>query len=116
MKNAQGDVIGITNNAGDIVVKYEYDAWGALLSTTGSLAGTVGVKNPLRYRGYYYDTESGLYYLNSRYYDPVVGRFVNADGLLMMDCLETTFLHIAKTIRLRIYSDENFNIFKWRTI
>ena len=82
MKNAQGDVIGITNDAGDIVVKYEYDAWGVLLSTTGSLAGTVGVKNPLRYRGYYYDTESGLYYLNSRYYDPVVGRFVNADGLV----------------------------------
>ena len=59
---------------------YTYDAWGRPLSTTGSQAGTIGVQNPLRYRGYYYDTETGFYYLNSRHYDPVVGRFVNADG------------------------------------
>ena len=42
----------------------------------------LGVNNPFRYRGYYYDTESGLYYLNSRYYDPVTGRFINADSYL----------------------------------
>ena len=50
-------------------------------STTGTLASTVGVKNPIRYRGYYYDVETGLYYLQSRYYDPQTGRFINADDI-----------------------------------
>ena len=62
------------------MVQYTYDAWGKLLSTTGTLVGTVGQKNPFRYRGYYYDTETGLYYLQTRYYDPIVGRFINADN------------------------------------
>jgi RHS repeat-associated protein len=52
-----------------------------LISTTGSLASTLGVKNPYRYRGYRYDTETGLYYLQSRYYNPEWGRFVNADAI-----------------------------------
>ena len=62
------------------MVAYTYDAWGNPIATTGSLATIIGVDNPFRYRGYYYDTESGFYYLNSRYYDPAVGRFINADG------------------------------------
>ena len=57
-----------------------YDSWGKVVGTTGSLADTIGATNPFRYRGYYYDAETGLYYLNSRYYDPEVGRFINADG------------------------------------
>ena len=56
-----------------------YDSWGKLLSIDGSAKDTIGVQNPFRYRGYYYDTETELYYLNSRYYDPMVGRFLNAD-------------------------------------
>ncbi len=64
------------------MVTYTYDAWGKPISITGSLASTVGQKNPIRYRGYYYDTETGLYYLQSRYYDPVVGRFLNGDNQL----------------------------------
>ena len=80
LKNAQGDVTGIVNAAGTQVVAYTYDAWGKLLSTTGSMAGTLGEYNPLRYRGYVYDTETGLYYLNSRYYNPETGRFINADS------------------------------------
>ncbi len=80
VKNAQGDITGITDAAGNLVVEYIYDSWGKLLETTGSLAKTVGMKNPFRYRGYYYDIESGLYYVQSRYYDPVTGRFLNADG------------------------------------
>ena len=80
LKNAQGDVTGIVDAAGTQVVTYTYDAWGKLLSTTGSMAGTLGEYNPLRYRGYVYDTETGLYYLNSRYYNPETGRFINADG------------------------------------
>ena len=67
---------------GNVVVKYTYDTWGNVLSVTGSLASTVGQDNPFRYRGYYYDTESGLYYLQSRYYDPAIGRFINADGII----------------------------------
>lgn len=81
--NLQGDVIGIYDGNGDIVVQYTYDSWGKLISITGSLAETIGVKNPLRYRGYYYDTETGLYYLQSRYYDPETCRFINADSLLV---------------------------------
>jgi RHS repeat-associated protein len=81
-KNVQGDIIGIIDGDGAKVVSYLYDSWGKLISTTGSLADTVGVKNPYRYRGYRYDTETGLYYLQSRYYDASIGRFVNADGLV----------------------------------
>ena len=84
VKNAQGDITGITDAAGNLVVEYTYDSWGKLLETTGSLAKTVGMKNPFRYRGYYYDTETGLYYVQSRYYDPVTGRFLNADMLESM--------------------------------
>ena len=80
IKNLQGDVIGILDNSGEAVVEYTYDAWGNILSVTGSLASAVGQANPFRYRGYYYDTETGLYYLNSRYYDPQVGRWINADN------------------------------------
>ena len=78
--NLQGDVIAILDGSGNPVVEYTYDAWGKLLSTTGTLAETLGVHNPLRYRGYVYDTETTLYYLQSRYYDPKLGRFLNADA------------------------------------
>ena len=78
--NLQGDVIGIYDSNGDVVVKYAYDAWGQLMSITGTLADTIGVKNPLRYRGYYYDTETKLYYLQSRYYDPETCHFISMDS------------------------------------
>jgi len=58
-----------------------YDAWGRLLSTTGSMSGTLGLHNPLRYRGYVYDRETGLYYLQSRYYNPTICRFISADSI-----------------------------------
>ena len=77
--NLQGDVIAILNSSGTVVVEYTYDAWGKVLSITGSMASTLGVQNPLRYRGYVYDQETHLYYLQSRYYDPEIGRFINAD-------------------------------------
>ncbi len=82
--NAQGDVVAIANYSGEIVVEYTYDAWGNPLSCTGSLADTLGKKNPFRYRGYVYDEETGLYYLKSRYYDPRVGRFICMDGQLII--------------------------------
>ena len=77
--NLQGDIVGIIDTDGNVVVEYKYDAWGKALSTTGTLAGTLGNLNPFRYRGYIYDEETGLYYLRSRYYNPVFGRFTNAD-------------------------------------
>jgi RHS repeat-associated protein len=80
--NLQGDVIGLINTSGAEVVGYTYDAWGKQLTCTGSLASTLGAKNPLRYRGYIYDTETGLYYLQSRYYNPTWGRFISADTVL----------------------------------
>lgn len=78
-RNAQGDITAISDVNGAMVVKYTYDAWGNVLTTTGTMASTLGALNPLRYRGYVYDTETGLYYLNSRYYNPSWGRFINAD-------------------------------------
>ena len=71
--------MALYDNDLNIVTEYTYDSWGRVLSITGSLAETVGKANPFRYRGYYYDSETELYYLNSRYYDPEMGRFVNAD-------------------------------------
>ena len=82
--NLQGDIVRLVNTAGTTVVSYVYNAWGKILSTqTTSLSysATVAAKNPLRYRGYYFDTESQLYYCQSRYYDPATGRFINADAL-----------------------------------
>ncbi len=81
IRNAQGDIIGLFDKTGAQVVSYTYDTWGKLISTTGSLASTVGVKNPYLYKGYRYDNETGLYYLQSRYYSPEWGRFVNADAI-----------------------------------
>ena len=78
--NLQGDIIGIVDSTGNKVVEYTYGAWGDILSVTGSMADTIGQKNPLRYRGYYYDAETGLYYVSSRYYDPEIGRWINADN------------------------------------
>ena len=78
-RTVQGDIIAILNTSGEVVVTYEYDPWGNILSTSGSMAATLGADNSFRYRGYYYDNESGFYYLQSRYYDPATGRFLNAD-------------------------------------
>ena len=82
LKNAQGDVTGLVDSTGAKVVAYTYGPWGESWGVSGTLASTLGDLNPLRYRGYVYDTETGLYYLNSRYYNPTWGRFINADNQL----------------------------------
>lgn len=79
-KNIQGDILRILDRTGTAVVEYTYDAWGNIISVTGSMANTLGQYNPFRYRGYYCDSETGFYYLNGRYYDPQIGRFINADS------------------------------------
>lgn len=79
LTNLQGDVTAIVSVNGNIVVEYTYDAWGNVLSIEGVRKDNLGKLNPLRYRGYVYDEETKLYYLQSRYYDPAICRFINAD-------------------------------------
>ena len=77
--NLQGDVIGLVDSNGAKMVSYSYDAWGKPIRKAGTLASTLGMLNPFRYRGYVYDEETSLYYLNSRYYNPNQVRFCNKD-------------------------------------
>ena len=82
--NAQGDVIELRDGNGNVTAKYTYDSWGKLLSITNASGVALASDSfahqiSVRYRGYYYDTETGLYYLQSRYYDPETGRFFNSD-------------------------------------
>ena len=80
-KNSQGDIVAVYDNNGFVKAKYTYDAWGNHTTTYWNGGGNTGAQyNPFRYRGYYYDEDLGLYYLNSRYYDSAVGRFISADS------------------------------------
>ena len=87
--NAQGDVTALMNSSGAVEYRYVYDAWGKLVGiyngsgqdvTNDTSLANVGYHNPIRYRGYYYDNETGFYLTGTRYYDPEIGRFINADG------------------------------------
>ena len=80
--NLQGDVIAILDEAGNEVAEYSYDAWGRLLCDLDEDEETIYSLNPLFYRGYVYDRETGLYYLQSRYYNPEIGRFISADNVM----------------------------------
>ncbi len=81
VKNQQGDILAVIDPAGAEAATYTYDAWGRILSVGGYDAG-LAERNPLRYRGYIYDSETGFYYVSSRYYDPEIGRFINADAAI----------------------------------
>lgn len=78
--NMQGDVVELVDINGNTVVEYRYDAWGNIIYQTPNQ--TIGNINPFRYRSNYYDIETGWYYLQSRYYNPSIGRFISADGLV----------------------------------
>ena len=86
--NAQGDVLQLRDHTNVPVANYYYDTWGKLLGITDANGNaitafnSVAVLNPIRYRGYFYDTETGFYYVSSRYYDPEIGRWINADVML----------------------------------
>lgn len=87
LTNQMGDVISITDTSGTVVANYEYDAWGKVLTANSSIAQ----QNPLRYRGYYYDNETGYYYLQSRYYGPDICRFINADSPKIVSTSKTVY-------------------------
>jgi len=95
--NSRGDVIALYSGSGSFVARYKYDAWGNIISITDANGNTpasathIANMNPFRYRGYYYDTETGFYYLGSRYYDPEIGRFISPDTA---DVLDNDFHHI----------------------
>ena len=91
LKNAQGDVTGLVDSTGAKVVAYTYGPWGEARGVSGTLSSTLGAMNPLRYRGYVYDTETGLYYVSSRYYDPEIGRFINIDGVMGVNADMSTY-------------------------
>lgn len=80
--NQLGDIVALADEDGKIVCEYVYGDWGEILDITGDLE--IAEANPLRYRGYYYDNETGYYYLQSRYYDPNICRFINADILSLV--------------------------------
>ena len=88
LRNMQGDIIGLVNESGAVVVRYYYDAWGKLLQTevSDSAYNDIAEKNPLRYRGYVYDAETGMYYVESRYYNPDICRFISSDNVYSGIC------------------------------
>ena len=82
-KNLQGDIVAIYDEECTKLCTYVYDAWGnATVTYHNSGAATAAFYNPFRYRGYYYDTDIGYYYLQSRYYNTAWGRFLNPDSVI----------------------------------
>ena len=77
--NGLGDVVGLIDSSNKVVVRYQYNSWGKVTSSEDTSGVSLATLNPFCYRKYVYDSETGLYCLGSRYYDPEVGRFVNAD-------------------------------------
>ena len=102
--NWRSDVIQIYNAAGELVSTYDYDAWGRVSeNSTDKDTQNIAEINPIRYRGYYYDSETGLYYVNSRYYDPAVKRFLNSDD----DLLSATSTHTLANKNYFAYCDND---------
>lgn len=77
--NQQGDVVRIVDTSGKTVAEYTYNGWGEILNVSNAKGSEIGTLNPIRYRGYYYDSELNMYYLQSRYYDPVMKRMIASD-------------------------------------
>ena len=119
VKNNKNDIVGILDNSYNIVAKYKYDSWGKVISITDSQdndisnnVNNIGNINPFRYRSYYYDSETKLYYLNSRYYNPEWKRFINPDsyaGQIGGNILLHN-IYIYSLNNPILYSDESGNI------
>ena len=103
-RNLQGDIVAVYSSSGIKLISYSYDAWGNFTTAyhnTGE--NSTAVKNPFKYRGYYYDSDLNLYYLNTRYYDPVVGRFISPDA----ESTITATLNALTDKNLYAYCDNN---------
>ena len=118
-KNIQEDIIGILDSDYNVIVNYQYDAWGRILSITDNNGNEItntnhiAYINPFRYRSYYYDNETKLYYLNSRYYNPNWGRFLNADGTIAANedvISHNLFAYVSNNPINKLDSDGNFAI------
>lgn len=92
LKNEMNEIIALVDETGSIVVEYKYDPWGQVLDISGSKAETIGHLNPILYKDYYYDFETEFYYLQSRYYNPAVGRFLNADDCSVLSIEQNNHL------------------------
>lgn len=112
LKNLQNDIIGITNSNGSLIVKYIYDAYGNIISITDTSGLNLGIINPFRFKSYYYDEETKFYYLNSRYYDPFIGRFINADDIGMLAKGELNLFAYCENNPV-MYSDSTGTSPKW---
>ena len=114
-KNLQGDIVAVYNETGTKVVSYNYtDAWGNYSVSYTNGGGSTGAQyNPFRYRGYYYDTDLGMYYLQSRYYDPNTCRFINVDGQLNTDHILGTNLYAYCYNNPVMYVDYSGNAPDW---
>ena len=117
-KNLQGDVIAIVDKDAQTVAKYSYDAWGVCTIAQDSSDCNIASVNPFRYRGYYYDSEIGMYYLQTRYYNPTVGRFINADEAeILYACINVTdenlFSYCGNNPILGVDYEGHFSIPSW---
>ncbi len=114
ISNLQGDIIGMMDGSGNIVVKYSYDAWGNIVYQW-TLITNLDHINPYRYRGYRYDVETNLYYLNARYYDPSIARFISADDVSFIsdDQAASINLYAYSLNNPVMYSDFSGNMPEW---
>lgn len=115
IKDDLNNILGIINSSGEFVVKYEYDPFGVCTSIKGTLASTIGVLNPFRYKGYYFDSESNMYYCKSRYYVPEWGRWLNYDSANFLDIENINGLNLYCYCQNNpiSYYDEDGDLSKW---
>ena len=113
IKNLQGDVIDIVDKDAKTVARYSYDAWGVPTIKSDTSGCSLATVNPFRYRGYYYDAEIGMYYLQSRYYNADVGRFVNADEAETIVITNNLFACCNNDL---LNQDDDFGMLTWKDI
>ena len=122
LHNCQNDIIGLVDSMGTQVVSYQYDSWGKPVGMTDATADGVGSKNPFRYREYCWDEETGLYYVNSRYYDPETCRFISADDTDVLTVDQGSlnhynlYLYCLNNPLNRIDSDGDFSLPNWAKV
>ena len=107
--NLQGDVIGLMDGSGNLVVQLKYDSWGKPTSLTGSMASTLGELEPFGYRGYVWDKDTDLYYLRSRYYSASVSRFINSDTALTSTSISTNIWYYCNNNPVCLLDDDGFD-------